>query len=592
MLTWITTKTHPIRLGRLIAVACASVAAAMAAVSTPSLTPSLPQPQPVGTRISFTAQASDTDSGAIRYRFRVRPAGGAYNTVRDFSPSDTLTWAATESEGTYDIEVTAKNHTTGSTAANSISFTISPLATTGPVVVPAAHPLVALYSAPPCPAGSTMRVRFKPVDEIYWQATSLKNCSGTTTMNFYIGGMRASSTYQLRHDIFTGARLSSGSILTFTTGGIPVSLPSVTTLKPLVPPTNTTEGVTLVGVVVGFPQFAMDAAGNVIWYCNVPSIYPTRPAPGGTFLLLFGYTTDLANSGFQEVDLAGNILKETNVERVNEQLVAGGFHPINVIHHEVRRLANGNYMMLGMTERFSDQQGGADVVGDSIIILDSNLQLLWYWDAFDHLDVSRKAILNETCGTTVRGCVLLNATVANDWMHSNSVAPTPDGNILLSVRHQDFVYKIAYANGTGDGHIIWKLGKDGDFQYNSSDPWPWQSHQHEAEYESPSVVSFFDNGNTRVAALGGGNSRGQALLLDEVNKTVSFIENADVGTYSNSLGSAQSLSNGNYAFCSGAIANSHAQAIEVAPDGSSVSLRDIGVLVYRVFRLRDLYSAK
>ena len=82
-----------------------------------------------------------------------------------------------------------------------------------------AHPLVALYSAPLCPAGSTMRVRFKLVADIAWQSTNLKSC-GTATMNFYIGGMRATSTYQLRHDVIAGARITTGPTLTFTTGAV------------------------------------------------------------------------------------------------------------------------------------------------------------------------------------------------------------------------------------------------------------------------------------------------------------------------------------------------------------------------------------
>ena len=51
-----------------------------------------------------------------------------------------------------------------------------------------------------------------------------------------------------------------------------------------------------------------------------------------------------------------------------------------------------------------------------------------------------------------------------DWMHANSIAWSPaDDNLIVSVRNQDWVIKINYANGTGDGHIIWKLGADGNF---------------------------------------------------------------------------------------------------------------------------------
>ena len=226
-------------------------------------------------------------------------------------------------------------------------------------------------------------------------------------------------------------------------------------------------------------------------------------------------------------------------------------NPVTTFHHEVRRLPNGNFLVLAMTERMSAAQGPlTDIVGDTILVLDSNLQLLWAWDSFDHLDVSRAAVLGETCNVGPGQCVLLNASTANDWLHGNSVSLAPDGNLIYSARHQDLVYKIAYQNGTGDGHVIWRLGKDGDFTWNSSDPWPWFSHQHDAQYEDATTLSIFDNGNTRVEAIPG-NSRGQGLILDETNRTVNFAMNADLGEYSFALGSAQRLLNGNYVFGDG-----------------------------------------
>jgi hypothetical protein len=138
--------------------------------------------------------------------------------------------------------------------------------------------------------------------------------------------------------------------------------------------------------------------------------------------------------------------------------------------------------------------------------------------------------------------------------------------------------------------VIWRLGKDGDFTWKSSDSWPWQSHQHDAEYESANLVSLYDNGNTRVQLLGG-HSRGQSLLFDEINKTVTPQVNADLGVYSAALGSAQLLINGNYAFNSGMMTGSRTQVSEIGPNGMT-SLLGAPVAMYRTFRLRDLYSAK
>lgn len=245
--------------------------------------------------------------------------------------------------------------------------------------------------------------------------------------------------------------------------------------------------------------------------------------------------------------------------------------------------------MLASTEVVSGAQGPTtSILGDVILVMNNNLDVLWTWNSFDHLDVTRKAILGETCMTGQGGCVVLKGTTANDWLHGNSVAPTPDGNIVYSARHQDLIYKIEYQNGAGDGHVIWKLGKDGDFTWHSTDPYPWQSHQHDAEYEGTSnTLSLFDNGNTRVASSGG-NSRGQVMQIDEVNRAVTLVLNANLGIYSAALGSAQKLSNGNYSFDAGLGVT---QSSEVNKSGAIVGQLANSASTYRTFRLRDLYSA-
>ena len=79
-----------------------------------------------------------------------------------------------------------------------------------------------------------------------------------------------------------------------------------------------------------------------------------------------------------------------------------------------------------------------------VIVLDQNFQVAWVWDPFAWLDTNRLPTLGEGPG---------------DWMHANSIAWSPaDGNLVVSMRSQDWVIKIDYANGTGDGHVVWRLG--------------------------------------------------------------------------------------------------------------------------------------
>ena len=280
----------------------------------------------------------------------------------------------------------------------------------------------------------------------------------------------------------------------------------------------------------------------------------------------------------------------------------GGFH------HDAIRLPNGHTMAFGDVEQVfpagtQGSKGPVDIVGDIIVELDDNFQVVWSWSTFDHdgggtqLDINRPAVLGETCAMNQPGCPpIFLAPIANDWLHSNSLQyRTTDHNLIMSLRHQDWVIKIDYQDGRGTGNILWRLGNGGDFSIVSTDPWPWFSHQHDAGFELNGVFDVFDDGNTRVADNPGvtENSRGQAYNIDETNLVATQILNADLGVYSFALGSAQLLSNGNYHFLPG-INNSpsgmFSQSIEVLPDGTIGFIEQSTATAYRSFRMPNLYS--
>ena len=192
------------------------------------------------------------------------------------------------------------------------------------------------------------------------------------------------------------------------------------------------------------------------------------------------------------------------------------------------------------------------------------------------------------------------AADANDWTHGNAVVETPDGDLLYSSRHQDWLIKIDYANGTGSGDVIWRLGKDGDFTIDSTDPYPWFSHQHDASYEpgSSSTITLLDNGNTRYALDPAATSRGQAIELDEENRVARLVLNADLGVFSSALGSAQRLQDGSYHFDVGfvfdpdGLLGAAAFAIQVDPLGGILSSIKLLNPVYRSFRVTNLYGSE
>jgi hypothetical protein len=153
------------------------------------------------------------------------------------------------------------------------------------------------------------------------------------------------------------------------------------------------------------------------------------------------------------------------------------------------------------------------------------------------------------------------------------------------------VLKISYANGEGDGKVLWKLGKDGDFQLLGGDSSQWFTHQHDARYEplSESRIIILDNGNTRHDSDPNVPTRGQVYEVDEQNRTARLVLNAAM-PYSLALGSAQRLPNGNYWFVTGFLPDVSGDSVEFDPSGRTVFAVKTRAPVYRSYRLPDLYG--
>src|SRR5207245_7378417 len=83
------------------------------------------------------------------------------------------------------------------------------------------------------------------------------------------------------------------------------------------------------------------------------------------------------------------------------------------------------------------------------------------------------------------------------------------------LRHQDWVIKIDYRNGAGDGHVIWRLGQGGDFTVNSTDPNPWFSHQHNAHYIDDHTLILFDNGRSEERRVGKESSPRRCTAMEK-----------------------------------------------------------------------------
>jgi hypothetical protein len=286
------------------------------------------------------------------------------------------------------------------------------------------------------------------------------------------------------------------------------------------------------------------------------------------------------------------MIRQTSMTRINAQLRAAGRQEILAMHHEAVRFPNGHTLVLGMLER-PGADGEPPMMGDMIVALDKNFQVIWTWNAFEKLDVSRRALLNENCAVSYGKTCPASMSTAHDWLHSNSIAYSPsDGNLILSVRHQDWVIKIRYQDGTGNGDVLWRLGRGGDFSVKASVLSPWFSHQHDAVYVDANKIALYDNGNVRcLVSPQGCVSRGQVFQIDEANRVATLIFNANLPGYAGAYGSAQRLANGNYLFGSSHLRPElSSSATEVTPAGAVTAHSRIGGLVYRTYRMKTLYA--
>jgi arylsulfate sulfotransferase len=558
-----------------------------------TLTDNAPTGPDVGSPVIWTAKSRGHGSAPV-YRFSVELPGGSFQVVRAYSRSNSFIWNPMQ-EGTYEIQVEVKS---GFSARRSELVTAPYTAQTrvlgnSAVVSPMANPLVALYSAPPSP-GASIYVQFAQQGPTpTWQNTSpLPIVPGEST-NFIVAGMLPNTTYLMR-DV-----LDDGSVSTpvaFTTGSLPtdVNFPTFTVIQPPAIGTDLSQGEIFhagvnkgAGAINTVNTLATNLNGNVIWYydpvANSYRGYAQNIEPGGTVMMLGGKAVGVA-AGYdtlRQVDLAGDTLRETNIHAVNATLAAMHKPQILDFDHEAKLLPNGDTVVLASTPKTVDYKGKATkFIGDLVIVMDQNFQPVWVWNSFRFLNTNR-------LGT--------DHPIPTDWLHANAVSWSPeDDDLVVSLRTQDWAIKIDYANGTGDGHVVWKLGAGGNFTPISNVSDPWFSHQHDVRYINDTTLLVFDDGNTRQLSNHGAHSRGQEWILNEQNMTATLAVNDDVGNYSSFLGSSEILPNGNLAFTSGGFTINNVgtgQSIEIAPNSTRVYVQQMNEYEYRSYFESTLYNA-
>ena len=478
----------------------------------PPQPPSGPPPTPVGNAVititpqvaavaagqAFQFSATSSDGGAIQWS--VSGDGsisqtGLYTAPASVSQSENITvTAALASNPTQDY-------------ATAVVSVVQP----GKIACPGTtgNPQVAQYTVY-MPASAQVSVQFG-VTPSYglntWQLPTPSSNGGQVQL--WVAGMLGNTTYHMRgHAVLANGAVFNDIDQVCTTGTPPptsaVQVTSIGSPQPGIEMWNT------VLPAADTQVFATDLQGNVIWtyayqHTVEDIVQGVQLLPNGDLLMIISYLSSLnyANGSslineVREIDLAGNTVRSVTVADVDRKLAAspslhdaqGVAYNFKSFHHDVLVLPNGHWVILAdYAKGYSNLtgiSGNTVVLGDAIVDVDANGNPDWVWNAFDNLDVNRHPMNFP------------------DWTHSNNMLYSADDhNLLLSIRHQNWIVKIEFLDGTGSGKILWRLGKDGDFTLvNGTDPTDWFYAQHGMNYATANTTGDFrlvmmDNGNDR-----------------------------------------------------------------------------------------------
>ncbi len=567
-----------------------------------------PQYVAAGAGESRQFKATVTGAGTVQWLVNGAAGGSAAIGTVDANGNYTAPSAVTRAEN---VIVTAA--LADSPQSNYASAVVSLLATGA--VTGTANPQVASYSII-LPMPGTVYVEFGDSTAYGFptsaQATPAQSGAQLTVL---VAGMRASTVYHMRARVV----LSDGASFTDTdhtfTTGIPP--PSAGVVGGPVDGGTPQPGIEMFDTLRPREQaqaIATDLSGNVIWtYLYTGSlddfVQPIKLLPNGHFLVQISYGSSLQLAAnvkilpgtldeVREVDLAGNTIRSVTQAQVASALTAQGYtFTLGSLHHDVLPLPNGHMLLLfTVTKSFSDlpgYPGTTNVLGDVLVDVDQNFTPDWVWNSFDHLDVNRHPFMFP------------------DWTHSNALLYSADDhNLLVSVRHQNWIVKIDFQDGKGSGNILWRLGEGGDFKLqNGVDPTDWFYAQHGPGFFTSNTTGVFqlgimDDGDDRqfpagvICGVGGAApclySSAPVLEVDEARRTATLVEHyvPPASMYSFFGGNVERLANGNLeADFAAPTGGSVVQEVK-GPDGAQQVVWQAvtrGTNQYRAFRMPSLY---
>lgn len=279
-------------------------------------------------------------------------------------------------------------------------------------------------------------------------------------------------------------------------------------------------------------------------------------------------------------------------------------------HHDIEPMPNNNVLVLAWEEKTPDEvshAGGTrriyywpEYIFELKKIGNSDAEIVWEWHQWDHLVQDHDSTKNNF-GVIADHPELLDLNYKPpsgrpDWQHINSVFyDVARDEIILSSRNMNEIYVIDHSTTTEEaaGHSGGKRGKGGDFLYRWGNPEVYDRGttdmkklygQHDARtipegFPDEGAITIFNNGAGRP----GGNFSSIDLIFPPMDEYGNYIipDSMAIGPttpdwqykaanpkdfYSNNMGGAHRLANGNTIICEANKGN----FFEVTRDGVQV----------------------
>ncbi|HTW61068.1 MAG TPA: aryl-sulfate sulfotransferase [Terracidiphilus sp.] len=470
-------------------------------------------PQYVALAPGQTVQFTATVTGGGQTQWSVNGVQGGNAAAGTVSASGSYTAPASVPQSENATVTVALAGSAQQNHATAVVAIIAPAEVVCPF--PLGNPQVARYALY-LPAPGKMDVEFGTTTSYglnTWQVPTPSANGGFVQL--YVAGMRSATTYHMRAQVMLddGATYNDADH-TCLTGTPPATSPVTITATGGATPQPGIELWNTIQPDSDSQAFATDLDGNVIWtysysHSSNDYIQGMQMLPNGNLLMVISYLSSMVTgqsssviNEIREIDLDGNTVSSLDMDTLNQRLAAGNFrdaegnlYQLGSFHHAVLPLPNGHLVLLATYVRqytsLQGETGTTTVIGDALVDVDQSFNPDWVWNTFDHLDINRRPMNFP------------------DWTHSNGMLySSDDHNLLLSMRHQNWIIKIDFLDGAGSGDIMWRLGEGGDFKLvNATDPTDWFYAQHGMSYFTPNTTGVFrigmmDNGNDRIFPTG------------------------------------------------------------------------------------------